>query len=176
VSIPKDILDEFCQESQDLIGEMVEILEEMEEQVSSKGFEKFGQLIDRIMGAARSIGLDDLGLLCEYGKTIGYKASQAKNPKLLEVTRDILFDATDMLEDYFVALMKHSGEEKFLPSLDKMNSRMNWLSKKFSNITRSSVAIAEEKNQANDLDDDFDFDDDDFDFDETPQTKHKKAG
>ena len=55
--------------------------------------EQFGQIVDRVMGAAKSINAQEIGAFCELCKVIAYKASQTKDDRLLEVVVSILFDA-----------------------------------------------------------------------------------
>jgi chemotaxis protein histidine kinase CheA len=137
----REVVDEFCEESLGLLKQLEEILEEMEDDgPTSKNLEQFGQIIDRIMGAANSLGAFDVGTFCEMGKIIGYKSSQVQgNIKLLEVVVAILFDAVDLL-----ALMINKikvGESPTLQSIstDKFIERLKWLSEKFKDIQRASL-------------------------------------
>ncbi len=138
----KEIVAGFCEETESLLDELEAILMEIEQNPSnSKDLEKFGQVIDRIMGASKSIGAEEIAIFCELGKVIGYKSSQIKEIPLIEVVVAVLFDSLDFLKK-----MNHdlkAGSEK---SMGKINtkaftSRLRWLSDKFKDIDRASCAV-----------------------------------
>lgn len=137
----KEIVLTFCQESEELIKQLNSILEDFEKAYDPKYLENFGQIIDRMMGAAQSLGAMEIGKFCEMGKIIGYKASQASDPQLLELAAPILMDAVELV-DNMVALLKR-GERTTKENLpiDAFSSRLKWYLEKFSDIERASVAI-----------------------------------
>jgi chemotaxis protein histidine kinase CheA len=137
----KEIVLTFCQESEELIKQLNSILEDFEKAYDAKYLENFGQIIDRMMGAAQSLGAMEIGKFCEMGKIIGYKASQASDPQLLELAAPILMDAVELV-DNMVALLKR-GERTTKENLpiDAFSSRLKWYLEKFSDIERASVAI-----------------------------------
>lgn len=144
----KEILEGFCQESDELFEKLEEVLEDFEDDPSNTSkLEEYGQIIDRIMGAAKSIGLDDIGKICELGKIIGYKSSQAKEPELLEVVSAVLFDALEILRDMNDKLK--SGDFDGLSNVNSkaFKSRMKWISDKFKDIQRSSCDIGSGEDQ-----------------------------
>ena len=138
----KEIVDDFCNETEALFDQLETSLNLLEENPSNtKELEKFGQVIDRIMGVAKSIGATEIATFCELGKVIGYKSSQITEVPLLEVVVAILFDSLDMLKKMNQSL--RAGNEK---SMNQLNTkafvtRLNWLSEKFKNIERASCAI-----------------------------------
>lgn len=138
----KEIIIDFCDEAESLFDQLERCLESTEENPAiTKELEKFGQIIDRIMGAAKSIGAMEIATFCELGKVIGYKSSQIKDIPLIEVVVAILFDSLHMLRKMVTAL--RSGNES---SMGKLNTkafvtRLNWLSAKFKDIDRASCAI-----------------------------------
>ncbi len=138
----KEIVEDFCQEADSLFNFLEKSLELLEENpVNSKELEKFGQIIDRIMGAAKSIGATEIATFCELGKVIGYKSSQIKDVRLIEVVVAVLFDSLHMLRKMNQSLRE--GSDK---SMNKLNTkafvtRLNWLSEKFKDIERASCAI-----------------------------------
>ena len=144
----KEIVDDFCEEADslfDLLESSLNILEE--NPMNSKELEKFGQIIDRIMGAAKSIGATEIATFCELGKVIGYKSSQIKDLPLVEVVVAILFDSLDMLRKMNQSL--RAGNDKSMKNLNTKAfvTRLNWLSEKFKDIERSSCAIEGNLNQ-----------------------------
>lgn len=143
----KEIVDDFCEEADslfDLLENSLTLLEE--DPTNSKELEKFGQIIDRIMGAAKSIGATEIATFCELGKVIGYKSSQIKDIPLVEIVVAVLFDSLHMLRKMNQSLRE--GNDK---SMNKLNTkafvtRLNWLSEKFKDIERASCAIENNKN------------------------------
>lgn len=138
----KEIILDFCAEAEGLFDQLERSLEATEENpANTKELEKFGQIIDRIMGAAKSIGATEIATFCELGKVIGYKSSQIKDIPLIEVVVAILFDSLHMLRKMITALKE--GNDR---SMEKLNTkafgtRLNWLSAKFKDIDRASCAI-----------------------------------
>ena len=141
----KEIVDGFCEESNELLGQLEDALDILEDDPSNTAqLEQFGQIIDRVMGAAKSIGADEIATFCELGKVIGYKSSQTDDLPLLNVVVAVLFDAVDLLEKMVEKLQ--TGSEKQLEGLNTKAfvSRLNWLSSKFKDIERASVTYKKE--------------------------------
>lgn len=138
----KEIVTDFCIEAEGLFDQLEQSLESLEENPSNtKELEKFGQIIDRIMGAAKSIGASEIALFCELGKVIGYKSSQVKEIPLIEVVVAILFDSLHMLRKMVTALKE--GNDKSMANLNTkaFATRLTWLSAKFKDIDRASCAV-----------------------------------
>ncbi len=138
----KEIINDFYSESSQLLVQMEDVLENLEEAPgNTKLLEDFGQLIDRIMGAAKSIGADEIAHFCELGKIIGYKSSQTSDIPLLNVVIAILFDTVDLLNKMLEKL--NNGDTNPLKSLNTKAfvTRLKWLSNKFKNIERASCSI-----------------------------------
>ena len=60
-----EIIEDFCKEALGLFDELEEILEDLEEDLEEDpseagGLEKFGQIIDRVMGSAQTIGAEEI--------------------------------------------------------------------------------------------------------------------
>ena len=149
----KEVVDEFVKESLTYLEQLEEILYTLEENPKLKQeFEQFGQIIDRIMGAAKSLGATEIGTFCELGKIIGYKSGQSNDTPLKEVTVAILFDAIDLLKKMFMILQE--GKDSSLKALNTnaFASRLKWLSDKYKNIDRSSVSISAENMEQQDID------------------------
>lgn len=149
----KEIVIDFCNEADDLFNQLEGSLNILEDTpLNHVELEKFGQIIDRIMGAAKSIGAIEIAQFCELGKLIGYKSSQINDVPLLEVVIAILFDAIHMLRKMILAIrdgnnncMQHLNTKAFA-------TRLTWLSEKFKDIERSSCAVNGNLNQ-NSIDD-----------------------
>ena len=97
------------------------------------------------MGAAKSVGADEVATFCELGKAIGYKSSQTSDPALLEVVVAILFDAQSLLLK-MVDQIK-TGNDNGLKNIrtEAFVTRLKWLQDKFKDIERSSVSFDEDK-------------------------------
>jgi len=140
----KEIVIDFCDESDELLETMRDILENFEDDPSQVDLlEEFGQIVDRIMGAAKTLGADDIGHLCQMGKIIGYKSAQAKNVNIQEVTGGVLLDLCDFLE---VMLANVRDSETSLDfNYDAFTKRLSWLADKLKHIDRSSCSFDEEQ-------------------------------
>lgn len=139
----QEIIQAFCDESEALIAEMHQFLEELEEDpANSPLLEKYGQIVDRIMGAADSIGLTSIGSIAKMGKIIGYKASQTDEIALRELTTSILFDANEALTKMIKNLRQKNNPTEGL-SITALSERLKWLADKFKNIKRASVGFEE---------------------------------
>lgn len=144
----KEIVDDFCNESKALFAELEDCLEKLEDDPNETAeLEKFGQVIDRIMGAAKSVGADDIATFCELGKTIGYKSSQIKDTALLEVVVAILFDSVEILKKMISKIQTKEDHGLKTINTDAFATRLRWLADKFKNIERSSVSYKEEEAQ-----------------------------
>jgi chemotaxis protein histidine kinase CheA len=142
----KEIVEDFGKEAKAIFGECEEELNLLEDDLTQKKhLEAFGQKIDRVMGAAKSIGLDEISLYCELGKTIGYKSSQGKDLALTEVVVAILFDSIDLLNKMVDALLLGKKELTANINLKAFGTRLHWLSAKFKDIERASCTVKEEE-------------------------------
>lgn len=145
-----EIRDDFCNSSMELITEMESLLEDFEDEdteVDASNLEKYGQLIDRIMGAADTLGATQIGQICRLGKIIGYKSSQSKDKKLQVVTAGIGLDSLDILSEMFNNLKAGKTDEN--RDIDAFIGRLKWLSGKFKDIDRASCdPNAAQKNAA----------------------------
>ena len=146
----KEIVDEFCQEAFDLIEELNSILEEFEDNPSDKTLlEKYGQTVDRIMGAAKTLGLDEVGHLAQMGKILGYKSSQAENENLQEIAGGVLFDLCDLLEVIITNVKEGKDQNDHEFNMEAFKGRLQWLAGKLRHIERGSCAVpGEEKKPA----------------------------
>jgi chemotaxis protein histidine kinase CheA len=138
-----EAVDEFCIETNQLLEELEDILEKFEDSPTETALlEKYGQVIDRIMGAAKSLGAIKIGTICEFGKIIGYKSAQCNDSTLQEIVTAFLFDTNEVLLE-LIKSVEISREEKFDSfDIDGFIKRLEWLKEKFSGIERSSVAVA----------------------------------
>jgi chemotaxis protein histidine kinase CheA len=138
----KEIIIDFCDESDKLFDQLENHLTELETNPKNvRELEKFGQIIDRIMGAAKSIGAEEIAKFCELGKLIGYKSSQIHDIPLIEVVVGVLFDALHMLRKMNLALREGNNQCMNKLNTKAFGTRLVWLSEKFKDIERSSVAI-----------------------------------
>lgn len=139
----KEIVDEFCQESTKQLSELEELLYSLEEDLTNKALlEKFGQIIDRMMGAAKSMEMNEVGVMCELGKVLGYKSSQVNDAALLGIVVAVLFDTVEILSKLVEFLAAGKKLQLAEISMTAFVSRMKWLSEKFSHVQRASVTIA----------------------------------
>jgi chemotaxis protein histidine kinase CheA len=137
----EEVIIDFCSESGEIYDQIEAMLEEYEDEPSPDKLEKFGQTIDRVMGAAKSIDAHQSGMYCELGKTISYKASQCDDQQLLDIVVAVLFDTVDILKSMNKNIIIEKEEKVDGVNLEVFASRLQWLAEKFKNITRSSVSV-----------------------------------
>lgn len=90
MELDQELLDDFLSETEEVIKNLKLFVTSYKEPTDNYLFEKFGQQIDRIMGAAFTIGFTDIGELAKMGKEIGYKGSQVTEPEKLFVIQSLL--------------------------------------------------------------------------------------
>lgn len=131
----------FCDECDNLCEELNQILEEFENDLTNTQLlEKFGQVIDRIMGAAKSIEASIVGQFCELGKTISYKASQTTETQLLTIVAATLTDDVEIVQSLIANIRSEQEEKVDDINVEAFGKRLTWLVEKFKDIKRSSVA------------------------------------
>ncbi|NJL24357.1 MAG: hypothetical protein HC902_03735 [Calothrix sp. SM1_5_4] len=134
-----------------MVRQLIDILESIEGDYSQyRRLEEFGQIVDRIMGSAKSLAvmipshkavLESIGLYGELCKAVSYKASQVdNNPELYNIVVALLLDATEMLEE-----MVERSENEELDMRRYLTSafidRLKWIDQRFPSNLRGSVAI-----------------------------------
>lgn len=136
-----EIRNDFCDESEELLEQMQELLEEYEDEPEElKKLETFGQMIDRMMGTAKSMGLTTVGTYCELGKVIGYKSSQSDNLSLNALAAGVLLDTVEFLQA-MIADVRAGDLNPKAKDADRFVGRLKILSEKFKHIKRASVEI-----------------------------------
>lgn len=145
-----EIIEDFCKESETIYNDLEEMLDDYEDNQDPKKLEEFGQVIDRVMGAAKSVDADQTGLYCDLGKTISYKASQSMDKALLDIVVAVLFDTVEILQIMNKNIATEKVEKVSGINLEAFGTRLRWLADKFKDIQRSSVAIGEEENKLGD--------------------------
>ena len=136
----KEVVVDFCQESLTEFEACEEILDGLEgDPTNASLFEQFGITVDRVMGAAKTLGAEQIGAYCELGKIIGYKASQVEDPSLQQVTVGVLMDAIELVSGITESLM--TGKEVNTEiNTEKFLERLKWIGDKYKHIERASVS------------------------------------
>lgn len=147
--IDSQILKDFLVESKTLIERMTDILEKCEGDLSqAESLEEYGQNVDRIMGAAKSLGVsvkDPQALIHKIGdyaaicKAVGYKASQIRdNSAFYDVCVALLLDGTEVLGQMLDGVSTGKNEIKELFSKTFLE-RLKWVSAQFGAQYRATV-------------------------------------
>jgi hypothetical protein len=148
--LDNEIISSFLEESYDIVDQLEVILESCEENFSHvKQLENFGQMVDRIMGAAKSIALqldeknlalDTIGEYAQICKNVGYKSSQIKeNEKFYNVCVSFLLDALEVLREACDALKNQVTID--LEKRQNFLDRLKWIDNQFSSEYRASVDV-----------------------------------
>lgn len=140
--IDAELLQGFKEESTGILNELKAVIEKLEDVTTEFPvalMQDFSQKIDRIMGAAKTIAMEDpshLGLqrisaLAELCKHIGYKAAEQKELKLVPIFTAFWSDVITITEDLIGALSDATKTAEvtsnFTPVLLR---RLEWLKKK----------------------------------------------
>lgn len=161
-NIDMEILKDFQTESKDLIEEMNAVLEQCEGDFSQvKSLERYGQVVDRIMGGAKSVAMtvpDETHFIHKIGnyaslcKAVSYKASQiTDNASFYDIAVAFLLDATEILEE-MVAKVDQAKPTEFKEIFSQtFLDRLRWISGQFGQGVRASVSASGAMNQ-NDID------------------------
>lgn len=140
--IDTELLQGFKEESNALVGELKSVVEKLEAPVPefpTALFQEFSQKIDRIMGAAKTLSVEDpshqglrrIGAIAELCKYIGYKAAEQKQPKIVPIVAAFWSDVIGVTEDLLRSLEDETKTaqitQDFAPILGR---RLEWLKKK----------------------------------------------
>ena len=138
----QEIVQEFCSESRVLLRELGVLLEELELAPENfKALESFGQKIDRIMGAAKSLEFHQMGLVSELCKTLSYKTAQNKNSDLAIIVIAFFFEAVEIFNEMIANLEQNKSAELEPRKINPTIARLEFISGRLLHIQRASVAI-----------------------------------
>ncbi|MCM2281234.1 MAG: hypothetical protein NDI61_05235 [Bdellovibrionaceae bacterium] len=155
-----EIIAEFQSESKTLIGQLLEILEGIEDGTYPyKRLEEYGQLIDRIMGTAKSLAVvseelkepfEAIGTYGELCKVVSYRASQiVGNDSLCAIVVGLLLDATEMLSEMVDKLSVQLNVKGFMSST--FLDRVRWVSSQFGSDLRGTLQSGLPQNEIDNL-------------------------
>ena len=103
VQYDQEIIQDFINETNEILSLTYVSLSRFIEDPNPVCFENYGQNIDRVMGAALTLGFADLGNLARLGKEIGYKSSQINDINRLLVVHSLL----SQLNKEIVKVVRH---------------------------------------------------------------------
>lgn len=153
----KEIIRDFVSESKKIVTECLNLLEGIEGNFEQVGLlETYGNSIDRIMGGARTLGLNlneesVLSMISDYAavcKNVGYKASQIQgNENFFNVCVGLLIDGSETLSLLLdKAELPLAEVKKTIP--DEFIGRVRWALQQFGDDVRSTVASKPSLSQA----------------------------
>lgn len=132
IDLDEELLQSFLEESRDVLVNLHEFLSNFKRAEDRHLFEQFGQQVDRIMGAAYTLSLKEIGDLAKLGKEIGYKSSQVKDFEKLLSIQSLLSQLVSAIERSLKALRKGrmpEVEEHLKERLNKANLQLGNLRK-----------------------------------------------
>ena len=136
--IDPHLLNSFIRESSEVIENLKSFLAEFTEPSQNECFEKFGQQVDRVMGAAFTLSLNEMGELCRLGKELGYKSSQVSEISKLLTVQSLLSQLVKILENILKSLK--SGQREKSEDVAPLLKRMTEASAMLGNL-RTSVKV-----------------------------------
>lgn len=120
--IDHELLNAFLEESFMVLEGLKILMENFKSPTDNLCFEQFGQQVDRIMGAAYTLSLGDLGDLAKLGKELGYKSSQVKEIGKLLAIQSLL---SQLIKSIEVILNGYKKNQK--PVLEEISLLLNRL-------------------------------------------------
>ncbi|PWU20046.1 MAG: hypothetical protein C5B49_04865 [Bdellovibrio sp.] len=150
----RDLLKAFQDESKSLLDQMKDLLDKSEGDVAQAPLlEDYGNLVDRVMGGAKSLALlekdpdhlihkvADYAAIC---KAVGYKSSQVwDNEPFYEICVALLMDATEILESLIGRLTTDPTTVDMKALINQqLIDRLKWVSAKFLADFRASVDVS----------------------------------
>ncbi len=158
--LDKTILDDFVKESLSLVDQCIELLESIESDSKQvKRLAEFANLIDRVMGGAKSLALSLheehslhlIGDYCAICKSVGYQGVKIQNnDELFNVTVALLLDAVEMVQNLLERVDKTRTELKKMFT-NTFLDRLKWISFQFDQIHKKESGSGDLMQQ-NDID------------------------
>ncbi len=105
--IDQELLAAFVEESFEVLESLKSLMENFKSPLDNLCFEQFGQQVDRIMGAAYTLSLGELGDLAKLGKELGYKSSQVKEIGKLLAVQSLLSQLIKSIEIILIGYQKN---------------------------------------------------------------------
>ena len=149
----EEILVDFKEESKSLLNDMIDILENVETDMSqAQRLSDVSIFVDRIMGGARSIALDfhqdhiihKIGDYAELCKAVGAKASKIDdNQDFYNICVAFLFDAVEMIETMFEAMDEDGDTDIREIVSDTFKDRLAWIKSQFDRREDNQAAASE---------------------------------
>jgi hypothetical protein len=110
--LDQDLVSGFVDETNEILAQTDQHLSDFLAHQNPNQFEAYGQGIDRVMGAALTLGFTDLGDLARLGKEVGYKASQVTDINQLLVIHSLLSQLNKELNRVVKSLNSHQQYEQ----------------------------------------------------------------
>jgi hypothetical protein len=136
LDLDPELLDFFLEESSEVVELSLKSMEEFTKTQAPVHFEGFGQYIDRVMGAAYTLGLQRIGDLAKLGKELGYKTSQTTDIHTQLSIQGLLFQLIRETERELTALRR--GVPNDHEDFDHLMNKLRQASSALGNL-RSSV-------------------------------------
>lgn len=135
--IDEEFLQFFMDEASEVIVNLKIFVENFQGLNDLDCFEKYGQQVDRIMGAAYTLSLNLVGDLAKMGKELGYKATQITEISKLLVIQSLLSQLASALEEI---LIHYKNQEPF--ERDRFNELLERLKKASSDLGNLRASVS----------------------------------
>ena len=136
MEIDEEFLGYFLEESIEVIASLKSLVKSFNGIQDNSNFEKFGQQVDRIMGAAYTLSLKFVGDLAKMGKELGYKSSQISEIDKLLVIQSLLSQLVKALDSIIKSF--HRGLQPNFYEFEPLLRRLQKASHDLGNL-RTSV-------------------------------------
>lgn len=141
MELDKELLTDFCTESNGLVDELEAVVEKLEE---AEGFpvaemKEFAQKVDRIMGTAKTIlmmapghpGITFLSVITEMCKTIGYQAVALNKAPLVPIFAGFWAETVEVMRELLAVLDSPEKTQSLIQARSaSLQKRLTWLADK----------------------------------------------
>jgi chemotaxis protein histidine kinase CheA len=134
----QELMDEFINESREVLGILQHCLLDFLAGPRPSLFEDFAQAIDRVMGAALTLGLEDLGNLARLGKELGYKSCQIDDIDRLLAVHGLLSQLCKVMSEMLVDIYRQRKSDEVV--VKSLLSKLQKASKDLGDL-RSTVKL-----------------------------------
>jgi hypothetical protein len=120
--IDEEFLGFFLEESVEVVSHLKNFVKSFKKINDKHFFEKFGQQVDRIMGAAYTLSLTSIGDLSRMGKELGYKSTEVNDIEKLLVIQSLLAQLAKALDKIMKDLKKGKqfDHQEFRPLYERL--------------------------------------------------------
>lgn len=149
--LDKDIVVDFKKETSEILLELEEIVEGLEsvkKEFPAELLAAFAQRIDRIMGAAKTIGMSQpnhnglqrIGAIAQLCKELGYRAAESNAQVIVPLFAAFWADTLEVIAELVNSLEDEQKSAELANSFSSvLEKRLTWLSEKLNELSKPGL-------------------------------------